>query len=279
MVGIMASAAFANLDGVDIISDVELSIFQNMPQRKKIVKDIIKYHTQLFKERDLSLDKEAILRIEYWLGLCQPLKNVELIVTAFGGCNMKTSIDDSSHADTHVRMGHLRMTHPDLFPPCANPYSEYHDNEHIMLPVVKTTDGAMYAVNLAILALVQDIISGYMWLVNEGGKTKNDFFPMRLYIKNDSIEPASLSDFTQLHQLLKVGKSTVHHNVLPWPGLQTTDPRYLAPLVVRRCETCKAKSALLKKCECKKVYYCNKLCQKNHWSHHKLSCCSRETST
>ncbi len=169
----------------------------------------------------------------------------------------------------------MRMAYPDIFPPCANPYSEYHDNEPIMLPVVKTTDGEVYAIKLDMLAMVQDVISGYTWLVNEGGKNKNDFFPMRLYVKKHSIEPTSAHDCARLDLLLQVGKLTVTHNVLPWPGLQTNNPLYLAPLVLRQCQTCKKKSTLLKKCECKKVYYCNKVCQKNNWSYHKLLCCSQ----
>jgi hypothetical protein len=42
---------------------------------------------------------------------------------------------------------------------------------------------------------------------------------------------------------------------------------------IHTCKSCKKKSIIIiKKCECKTVYYCDRLCQKNDWPIHKTSC-------
>ena len=50
-------------------------------------------------------------------------------------------------------------------------------------------------------------------------------------------------------------------------------PRWAAPLREPECASCHSKTENLKRCSgCKRVFYCSKTCQKNHWKEHKPDC-------
>ena len=51
-------------------------------------------------------------------------------------------------------------------------------------------------------------------------------------------------------------------------------PRWAAPLREPECAFCHSrKTVALQRCSgCKRVFYCNKACQKNHWKEHRPEC-------
>ena len=50
-------------------------------------------------------------------------------------------------------------------------------------------------------------------------------------------------------------------------------PRWAAPLREPECAFCHSKTDNLKRCTgCKRVFYCSKTCQKQHWKEHKPEC-------
>ena len=50
-------------------------------------------------------------------------------------------------------------------------------------------------------------------------------------------------------------------------------PRWAAPQREPQCASCHSKTVALHRCSgCKRVFYCSKTCQKNHWKEHRPEC-------
>jgi len=50
-------------------------------------------------------------------------------------------------------------------------------------------------------------------------------------------------------------------------------PRWAAPLREPECAFCRSNTERLKRCSgCKRVFYCSRTCQRNHWKEHKAEC-------
>ena len=85
----------------------------------------------------------------------------------------------------------------------------------------------------------------------------------------EDFSPGSFVEF--LTDLLK------HHGDPSDTGLDHEsffDPRrWEPPLREPECAFCHSKTENLKRCSgCKRVFYCSKTCQKNHWKEHKPEC-------
>ena len=136
---------------------------------------IIRDDAYSFRTRDKTSEVVCEIYIRTWMNLPAPCPTKNFKITAFGGINMAETIITSSLADGIVQMGHLRSLYPETFAPCCNPYTEYTDNEDILLPTMKTTQGEIYKMPLNLLKMVQHIVSGYIYLSNETNADKTEF--------------------------------------------------------------------------------------------------------
>ena len=216
----------------------------------------------------------AIARLHYDQWKCLPtavdVGTIEVI--AFGGISMDINTPGTL-ASPLLRMGHLRLFDPETYGPCLDPYTDYAENEQLYLPTIKATNGQIYRTPILCMAMHIDLVKG-VHLLALMGVSKIQLFPLTMLVSNNGFKflgkKSQLQTSRMIHAQERYHEGDWPYAVPSWvkANLKTK------PLHVRKCIHCnKINTALMKCAGCSQTYYCNRVCQKTHWTNgHKQEC-------
>ena len=251
-------------------------IFNKSVSRKDQKNDMRRRILENRKAFQASLTDQSItlarLYYDRWMSLPEGTGTLE--VTAFGGLNMSMAFPGTL-ASPGFRMGHLRMFDPDTYGPCVDPYSDYCDNESLYLPTVKTTSQTVYRVPIITLACHIDIVKG-VTITQLMGWPKRMLFPLTLKITSNSFAVSDKRSSKRMGRIMAANaRYGADESDWPYPLPPWVKAGVIAkPLRIHVCASCQNRDTCMHSCAgCRRVYYCDRNCQRTHWRQgHKQEC-------